>query len=158
MLTVLPCACHFQPAHQHFSCYKWQAVILKARHDAECKIYHRHGVSAPGGRILSMSTVKLLPNKACQEETEHPGPLCALPGRPLGSSEHWMQKQALPRTLGCAALPRTLGCAVFKFCWLGRDGEWQGLTGCQICPAWPRPSKERSRRPPVSFLSSLRPE
>lgn len=32
-LTVLPCARPFQPAHRHFSCYKWQTVILKARHD-----------------------------------------------------------------------------------------------------------------------------
>lgn len=77
-LTVLPCACHFQPARQHFSCYKWQTVILKARHDEGGrgrKIYRRRGVSAPGGRILSLSTLRLLPNHPCQEEMETPGPV-----------------------------------------------------------------------------------
>lgn len=127
-LTVLPCACHFQPVRQHFSCYKWQAVILKARHDGGGGIYRRLGVSAPGGRILSMSTVRLLPNHPAKRRWS-PLAQCARSRRPLGNSQWWAQNRVIPLGLTCTAC---------KFCWFRRGGVCQGLTGWQICPACPR--------------------
>lgn len=96
---------------------------------------------------MSVSTVRLLPTQPCQEEMEHPGPVCRA----------WKAPREL-RMLGAESSTPARDCLhCVQVLMLWKRWGMRELTGCQTCPAWPRPREEGSPWPPVSLLSSLRP-